>query len=237
MITVPIYTQRKIMTSLPGHRFTVLLAIFLLTISALGQTPQSSPVQGDLPAAPEQAAPTPPPFLVHGPLHHAAHDTAADLTEDHTQPLDCSAPADSLSDAYRVSVKLTAAQQRDLHRYFFLLTHKIRDNWSKSIPLAGQTGPFQKKGDVGIQFTILANGALAKAAGAPVMTVSSGRASFDKHAMDSLVASAPFLPLPDGVPEKMEVCLFFLYDLPRQQKKPIDLWPPPPHPTDQSAQH
>jgi len=61
------------------------------------------------------------------------------------------------------------------------------------------------------------------------MTVTSGRAKFDKHAMDSLLASAPFLPLPTGGPEQMEVCMFFLYNSsPTQKKKPIDLWPPPP---------
>jgi TonB family protein len=98
--------------------------------------------------------------------------------------------------------------------------------WFHNMPRSAND-PWLKGAQVTVRFAILPDGRSTP----PLVTVTSGRASFDKHALDA-VDNTPFPPLPPGNGRPLAMCFTFRYNMDEEHRtKPVDLWPPPAKPT------
>jgi TonB family protein len=134
---------------------------------------------------------------------------------------DCFAPAGGL---YAPRPLLSPELQEVQHRYSSLAVQHLGTTWFRGMPRAAND-PWVKAAKVTVRFAILKDGSIDT----PRVTVSSGRESFDKHALEALYKTVPFDPLPEGIGAALPICMTFGYNQQEDQwKKPIDLWPTKP---------
>jgi TonB family protein len=200
------------------ERFVCALGFCL--VAAVAGVAQSA----DLPAAPAAATSKPegksiftlPPTDFHA---SATANHPAPKTPDETEQ--CFAPANGL---YAPQPKLSAKQEEAKGYYVSTAQQHLATEWFHHMPRAAND-PWLKGAQVVIRFAILPDGSIDT----PLVTVSSGRASYDKHGLDAIYAANPFAPLPDGVPW-VGMCMHFKYNTSEPYQKPIELWPPPAKP-------
>jgi TonB family protein len=114
-----------------------------------------------------------------------------------------------------------------LARYMFQISTRLDVFWNQHMPRAAND-PWIKGKVVAIRFAIMLDGSIDT----PIITLTSGRKDYDKHAMDAVVKAAPFAPLPPGAVRPLPVCMRFGYNAdwrPKEDVKP-DAWLPAPKP-------
>lgn len=129
----------------------------------------------------------------------------------------CYAPAVGL---YAEPKPLTAAQKHQLDLYADLVLHQV-------VSFFFRRTPYSRGGEkqVLVRFAVMSNGSYDS----PIVTATSGRADFDRHALDSVESFASFPPPPEGIPGPVRFCIRFRYNINMEKEhetKPIDLWPP-----------
>jgi TonB family protein len=134
----------------------------------------------------------------------------------------CFAAAEGL---YGRRHKLSPQLEEAEHRYTSLAVQNLSIMWERVMPRAAND-PWLKGAQVVVRFAILPDGSTDT----PRVTVSSGRASYDKAALEA-VYKTPFAPLPAGIAPALPICMHFRYNMNEEPyKKPLDLWPPPAKP-------
>ncbi len=130
----------------------------------------------------------------------------------------CSTPTDI---AYRTNKPVSAEGKKAAELYMWSIKKQIWGNWKAPREI---NDPWLKGAVVRIKFEILADGSLND----PVVMMSSGRASYDRSALDSIKRSAPFGPPPANGPTPFRVCYSFGYNLNReyQDTMPVDVFAP-----------
>jgi TonB family protein len=203
--------------------FPVLLCLLLiLTCSAVarGQTTE-------LPSAPvpsPEAKPAPPGLsLPPGTPRVVAESNgaapSAPVGED-----ECYAPAEGL---YAPHPKASPEVEEALARYMFVISTRLDIFWNQHMPRAANDTWIKGK-IVVVRFAIMLDGSIDS----PIITLTSGRKDYDKHAMDAVTKAAPFAPLPPGAIRPLPVCMRFGYNTdprPKEDAKP-DPWLPAPKP-------
>jgi len=126
---------------------------------------------------------------------------------------------------YAKQKPLPPAVQEAVERYKWQITHQIEVEWRRHMPFA-VTDPWLKGRQMAVRFAIMPDGSI----NTPLVTIHSGRESYDKHGVDSVIAAAPFAPLPEGVKRPLPMCFQFLYNEEPKKPAPQDLWPPPAKP-------
>jgi TonB family protein len=146
--------------------------------------------------------------------------------------MECYAPAEGIYGKQRA---LPPAQKEAVERYMFAVIHQLDVEWKSHMPRAA-SDPWVKGKTVAVRFAIKPDGTIDD----PVVTLASGRRSYDNHALDAVLNSAPFPPLPEGVRRPVPICMRFGYNTDPGAKKSEmpDLWPPPakPQPKTQPAE-
>jgi TonB family protein len=134
--------------------------------------------------------------------------------------MECYTPAEGI---YGKRKALPPAQKEAVSRYMFVAIHQMEMEWDRHMPRAAND-PWVKGKTVAVRFAIMPDGTIDP----PIITLSSGRRSYDNHALDAVSGSAPFPPLPEGVKQPVPVCMKFGYNTDPSAKKPAmpDLWPP-----------
>jgi TonB family protein len=191
---------------------------------------QSAPAQ----SAQAQSAPAPLPSLPSGPAPAplVLPKTSGPVTLYSSRPGDvpppaplpededtyCSTPTDL---AYRTSKPVSAEGRRAAERYMWTVKRQIWSNWKAPRAI---NDPWLKGAVVRIKFEILADGSLND----PAIMMSSGRASYDRSALESIKHSAPFAPPPADGPTPFRVCYSFGYNVNReyQETMPVDVFAP-----------
>jgi TonB family protein len=186
-------------------------------IRTTAQTPE-------LPAAPAPAAPakSAPGSIFHVPA--ADLRISASSTDMPAKPPAevCFAAAEGL---YAPRHAPPGEVQVAAQRYTSLAIQNLSTVWHRGLPRAAND-PWLKGAQVIVRFAILPDGSTDT----PRVTVSSGRASYDKAALEAIYKT-PFAPLPEGIEPALPICMKFRYNLDEEQHtKPIDLWPPPAKP-------
>jgi TonB family protein len=200
--------------------FASLLSAAILSAAPLGLRAQSA----DLPSAPAAPAPAKPIFQVpRGTPVPVAQSTGTPPSAPDPE-MECYAPAEGI---YGKQKALPPAQKEAVSRYIFVAIHQMEMEWDRHMPRAAND-PWVKGKTVAVRFAIMPDGTIDT----PIVTVSSGRRSYDNHALDAVSGSAPFPPLPEGVKQPVPVCMKFGYNTDPSAKKPAmpDLWPPPAKP-------
>jgi TonB family protein len=136
---------------------------------------------------------------------------------------DCYAAAEGI---YAKQKPLTAAQQKAVDAYQAIAVHQLEIAWDRHMPRAAYD-PWVKGKVVVVRFAIMPDGTIDT----PIITLSSGRRSYDNHALDA-ISAVVFPPMPEGVKRPLPVCMHFGYNTDPLAKKPAmpDLWPPPAKP-------
>jgi TonB family protein len=213
-----------------------LLASLSLSLNAAGQSsgaapqsatavPQSSTAgaqSAELPSAPAPAKtllPTLPPGMSRTVIASSGPPPLAPEGEEF-----CYAPAEG---EYSPQPKLSKEAQADQDHYWFMQSDSLRRAWWKHMPVSA-TAIWTKDSVVIVRFAILPDGSI----NSPVITLSSGHAVYDKHAIDTILRAAPFDPLPGAMNRPMPVCMCFGFGVkpPRKKFKPDDLLKPPAKP-------
>ncbi len=204
------------MTTLTRALWTPILALGTCA-PALGQA-------ADLPAAPAPVTPAkavPGSIFTVPPADLRVPEKSASLPAD-APPEVCFAPAEGL---YAPGPKPSSQLEEASHRYVSLAAQNMRIMWERIMPRAAND-PWLKGAQVVVRFAILPDGSIDT----PRVTVSSGRASYDKAALEA-VYKTPFAPLPAGIAPALPICMHFRYNMNQEPyKKPVDLWPPPAKP-------
>jgi len=118
---------------------------------------------------------------------------------------------------------LTPALKETVARYNFEALHEIEVEWKRHMPFAAKD-PWLKGREMAVRFAIMPDGSI----NTPLVTMHSGRESYDKHAVDAVIAAAPFAPLPEGLKRPLPICFHFIYgESGPKPPAPLDLWPPP----------
>jgi TonB family protein len=207
--------------------FAAILSAAILSAAPLGLRAQTA----DLPAAPSAPAPAKPIFQVPlGTPVTIASPTGPPPPTPEVETV-CYAAAEGI---YAKQKPLPAAQQRAVDAYLSIAIHQLRIEWDRHMPRAAND-PWVKGKVVAVRFAIMPDGTTDT----PIITVPSGRRSYDNHALDAISASTPFPPLPEGVKRPVPICMRFGYNVDFPSNKPAmpDLWPPPakPEPKKQPA--
>src|ERR1700722_3525599 len=193
----------------------LLVATLLCAASAQtrSQTPPSNP----------PAAPAPPPksifTLPSSPLGtHVAAPSTAPTTPDVT--LTCSAPAEGI---YGPHPRLPPQLEEARHRFLFQPFNRLDTMWTRHMPRSAND-PWVRRAAVTVRFAILPNGDIDD----PLVTVSSGRHDFDKHALDAIREASPYDPLPTGITRAVPVCVKFGYNTQPENQDPAPWETKPP---------
>jgi TonB family protein len=134
----------------------------------------------------------------------------------------CYAPAEGL---YAPQPKDSPKVEEALERYEFVISSRLDIIWNQHMPNTAND-PWIKGKVVVVRFAIMPDGSIDT----PIITLTSGRKDFDKHAMDTVVKAAPFAPLPSGAVRPQQVCMRFGYRVdprPKEDAKPDPLSPAP----------
>ena len=134
----------------------------------------------------------------------------------------CSTPT---ATAYRTNKPVSAEGRKAAQLYMWTVEKQIWTNWK---PPREINDPWLKGAVVRIKFEILPDGSLND----PTIMMSSGRASYDRRALDSIRHSAPFGPPPANGPVPFRVCYRFSYNMNRenQDTMPVDVFAKKPTP-------
>jgi TonB family protein len=198
-----------------------LLAAFaaaaIISAPPLGVRAQSA----DLPSAPVSAAPSKPDFRLPAGMVVIAQPKGPPPPAPEVE-LVCYAAAEGI---YAKVKAWPPAQKEAISLYLSTAIHQLEIEWDRHMPRAA-SDPWVKGKVVTVRFAIMPDGSVDT----PIVTVPSGRKSYDKHALDAVDAVAPFPPLPVGVTRPLPVCMKFGYNVDPSAKKPepIDLWPAKP---------
>lgn len=210
----------------------VILAAALLGAGCAvrGQSPpdssaaQPQKAQEPLPSLPSGPTPSP----VSKPL--VLPKTSGPITLYSSRPQDTPPPAPPPEDedsycstptatAYRTTKPVSAEGQKAAALYMRTVEKQIWTNWK---PPREINDPWLKGAVVRIKFEILPDGSLSD----PIVMMSSGRASYDRRALESIKYSAPFGPPPPNGPVPFRVCYRFSYNMNRedQDTMPVDVF-------------
>jgi TonB family protein len=99
--------------------------------------------------------------------------------------------------------------------------------WRNHMPNAAND-PWVKGAIVLVRFAIMPDGSIDT----PIVTLSSGRKGYDQHALQTVLGTAPFDPLPAGLNRPQPICMRFGYNKNPEPKKtrPLDPWELPAKP-------
>ena len=208
-------------------RTFALLSGLLMLCASLGLKAQDT-----LPAAPSSAAPiADAPSAVVKPSF-TLPKTPGTLASSHAAPPPtpvaaefCFAPATGL---YGPQPEISAHAKELRGHYLTQATQHVAAVWHHNMPRS-VNDPWLKRAVVTIRFAILPNGEIDE----PLVTATSGRVSYDRHALETLEEAAPFDPLPPGLGKALTICFHFTYHPNGQDEwehKPKDLLPYPTKP-------
>ena len=210
-----------------------LAVLFLFLLCQAFVAPRAHGQAPDLPAAPSSAAqPAAKPgsiFTLPKGSQTVISSTSAAAAPPSTPdtPENCYAPAVGL---YAPQRDLTPQVKLAVDRYSSVANQRVGTMWFHNMPRAAND-PWLKRAVVTIRFAILPDGSID----APLVTASSGRSSYDHHALEAIRQASPFDPLPDGVKRALVVCFNFRYhaDEDDYRARPKD---PLPYPTKPEAE-
>lgn len=185
----------------------------MLWAVSIGARAQSN----DLPSAP--AAPTP---VFRVPPGSGVTVAAPKDPPPSPPPLETECYAAAVG-IYAKQEPLAPALKEALARYNFEVIHEIEVEWKRHMPFA-TTDPWLKGREMAVRFAIMPDGSI----NTPVVTMHSGRESYDRHSVDAVIAAAPFAPLPEGMKRPFPMCFHFIYgERTPKVPAPLDLWTPP----------
>ena len=201
----------------------VLLCLLLISASsavATGQSTELPSAPAPAPAAkPAQPVLSLPPGIPRIVAESKGAAPPAPVEED-----SCYAPAEGL---YAPLPKPSPEVEEALERYMFVISTRLDIFWNQHMPRAASDTWIKGK-IVMVRFAIMLDGSIDT----PIITLTSGRKDYNKHAMDAVLKSAPFAPLPPGAVRPLAVCMRFGYNAdtrPKEDPKP-DPWLPAPKP-------
>jgi TonB family protein len=196
-----------------AHRVAALLLCGFAPLSAYSQTPAQTPAPAaTLPAAPSpEPKPSPSIFTVPSSTAQilAASGSPAPTTHDEQEL--CYAPAKGI---YAPQPKPDAKLEAAIQRYVTVAQQSIVTTWYRGMPRAAKD-PWLKRATVVIRFAILPDGSIDP----PLITASSGRHSYDQHALDAIQQTSPFDPLPAGDAMPVRMCIHFAYHVDPEEFK------------------
>jgi TonB family protein len=201
----------------------ILLCLLLASASSAVATGQAT----ELPSAPAPAGAAKPAQPVFSLPPGTARTVAASKGAAPPAPVeedDCYGPAEGL---YAPQPKASPEVAEALARYMFVVSNRLDIFWNQHMPRAA--GDAWIKGKiVAVRFAIMLDGSIDT----PIITLTSGRKDYDKHALEAVTKAAPFAPLPPGAVRPLPVCMRFGYNTdwrPKEDAKP-DPWLPAPKP-------
>ena len=193
---------------------SLLLLPFASAVCARAQTP-------DLPAAPASAPARPNFTLPRSSTSIVADSANRSVPAAPVEPDECYAPATGL---YAPRPKLSPALEDARKRYMSLAVQNLYVTWFDRMPRRAND-PWLKGARTVVRFAILPDGSTDT----PRITSSSGRESYDHHALDAIRNLTPFPPLPEGLEPNLILCVYFRYNMEQDAPwKPDALTPPTP---------
>jgi len=185
--------------------------------------------QSDLPPAPAPAAPAKPDFTLPAKTPYTVIKSSGPAPETPIEELVCDAAATGI---YAPSpTKFTPAQETALRDYMYLVKQQISAEWVRHIP-ASANNVWMKGRTVEVRFAIMPDGSYDP----PIVTVSSGRSSWDAGAIAAINNYASFPTLPAGINHPAIMCIRFGYNSDGSLFRPTTpkLWQPDNKPVPQS---
>ena len=129
----------------------------------------------------------------------------------------CSVVSDSGEDAiWQGNESLTDAQKSEIKDFVPVLLKQMSREWLRHIPEAA-TSQFSKGRVALVRFDVNPGGSVSE----PIVMMSSGRRSYDQHAINTITKSAPF-PLPSDLKDSIHFCVRFEYNWTEPKPKPAD---------------
>ena len=119
------------------------------------------------------------------------------------EPEECFLPATGI---YGPQRELPARVLSAVHAYSKLVLQRINSNWRQNMPRAAKD-PWYSRAVVTVRFAILPDGSVDP----PRVTASSGRDSYDHHALEAIRQANPFDPLPLDDNQPLRFCVKFGY--------------------------
>jgi TonB family protein len=128
----------------------------------------------------------------------------------------CTTPSNT---GYRTSKPVSEDGKKATSLYLWSVKKQIWSNWKAPREV---NDPWLKAAVVRVRFEILADGSLND----PVVMMTSGRASYDRRALESIKLSAPFGRPPANGPTPIKVCFSFGYNTTRENQNamPVDVF-------------
>ena len=194
-------------------------ALLAGALGAAAQTPSQTPAQApDLPSAPAPSAPAPHSIFTvpSGTSQIVAASSSAPPPAPNT-PEVCYAAAEGI---YAPQPELEPKLRQSLERYNVTTFQRVNVVWTRNMPRAAND-PWVKRALVTVRFAIFPDGSIDQ----PLITASSGRKSYDQHALDAIRGASPFPPLPQGATRPLVMCVKFGYNV-----DPAEFQPKPPDP-------
>ena len=124
----------------------------------------------------------------------------------------CFAPAQGI---YAPEPEVRAALKPVLDRYRSVAHQRVGTMWFHDMPRSAND-PWLKRAVVTVRFAILRDGSIDP----PVVTSSSGRSSYDHHALEAVRQASPFDPLPAGITHALPLCITFKYHADEDDERP-----------------
>lgn len=201
----------------------ILLYAFFASVClavALGQAAELP----SAPAPPQPAKPSQPVFSVPPGTPHTVVESTGSPPPGEVEEDDCYGPAEGI---YAPQPKLSPPLQEALERYLFERHGRIYAAWLRNMPLSANDS-WSKKAIVMVRFAIMPDGSIDT----PIVTMSSGRKSYDAGAMKAVLGAVPFDPMPAGLTHPQPVCMVFGYKVDPRLKatKPPDPFATPAKP-------
>ncbi len=121
----------------------------------------------------------------------------------------CTAPSDQANPVWDANDLLTDDQRAEVKEFVPVMIRQMSYEWLHHIPELA-TSQFSKGRSVLIRFDLLPDGTVNEMA----VMMSSGRKSYDKHAVNTIQRSAPF-PVPGDIQMPLHFCMLFQYNVNR----------------------
>lgn len=202
-------------------RASVLLCALLgmMAWTAAAQSSNAGAQSAELPSAPVPAKTAAPVLTLPAGSLRPVMASHGDAPPAPVEADFCYAPMEGI---YSPQPKLPPKVQEALERYIFTQSHSLDLKFNSHLPRSANN-PWIKGATTIVRFAILPDGSIDT----PIVTSSSGRRDFDKHALDAVRAAAPFAPLPAGANRPAPVCMHFRYNVDPAYKDPYpaELWP------------
>jgi len=203
-----------------GSSVLPLVLLSTLVCSSIAQSPVPA---SSLPAAP---APAPKPLVLPPGSTTTVISSSGEAPPAPDEDEYCYAPAVGL---YTPQPPLSAALREQVQRYIFRSSSRMETAWDRNMPWAANDA-WSRGAVVVVRFAILPDGSTDT----PIVTLTSGRKSYDQHALDSIRAATPFEPLPAGVTQPVPICMRFGYNANRERHR-FKLTDDPPEPAAPAA--